>query len=123
MLDRSPGAPYAWSGGCPDETQFRFGSGRGVHGSLNLIVATGFAFALGNFEFIFYVAVMLGLILVVWFVHRAVSLSRELLWALSLWGLLHMAGGLVPLPATWPIDGDIRVLYSLWLIPDRLKYD
>lgn len=50
-------------------------------------------------------------------------LTPAALWALSLWGLLHMAGGLVPVPASWPIDGDIRVLYSLWLIPDRLKYD
>jgi hypothetical protein len=34
-----------------------------------------------------------------------------------------MAGGLIPLPADWPIDGSIRVLYSWWLIPDLLKYD
>lgn len=45
------------------------------------------------------------------------------LWGLSLWGLLHMAGGLVPVPASWPIHGDIRVLYSWWLIPGWLKYD
>ena len=90
---------------------------------LYLLVATGFSFVLGNSEFVFYIVVMLVLILVVWLVHRSVSLSRGLLWALSLWGLLHMAGGLVPVPASWPIDGDIRVLYSLWLIPDRLKFD
>jgi hypothetical protein len=34
-----------------------------------------------------------------------------------------MAGGLLPLPAAWPIDGGSRVLYSLWLIPGYLKYD
>jgi hypothetical protein len=34
-----------------------------------------------------------------------------------------MAGGLVAVPEAWPINGDIRVLYSLWLIPERLKYD
>jgi hypothetical protein len=91
--------------------------------ALYLLVATGFAFALGNSEFVFYIVVMLALVLVVWLVHRSVSLSRGLLWGLSLWGLLHMAGGLAPLPETWPIDGETRVLYSLWLIPDRLKFD
>jgi hypothetical protein len=34
-----------------------------------------------------------------------------------------MAGGLVVVPESWPIDSGSRVLYSLWLIPDRLKYD
>jgi hypothetical protein len=34
-----------------------------------------------------------------------------------------MAGGLVPVPRSFPIDGSIHVLYSLWLIPDLLKYD
>lgn len=91
--------------------------------ALYLLVATAFALGSGNSEFVFYIVVMLVLVVVVWLVHRSVSLSRELLWALSLWGLAHMAGGLVPVPESWPIEGDIRVLYSLWLIPDRLKYD
>jgi hypothetical protein len=34
-----------------------------------------------------------------------------------------MAGGLVPVPASWAIQGDVRVLYSLWLVPGHLKYD
>jgi len=85
--------------------------------------ATVAAFLGGNGEFIFYIVVMLVLMLVVWLVHRAVTLTPALLWALSFWGLAHMAGGLVPLPDSWPIDGPIRVLYSLWLIPDRLKFD
>jgi hypothetical protein len=45
------------------------------------------------------------------------------IWGLSLWGLAHMAGGLIPVPADWPIDAGSRVLYSLWLIPNYLKYD
>ncbi len=76
-----------------------------------------------NTEFMFYVAVMIVLIAVVSVVHLRVSLSQAVLWALSVWGMLHMAGGLVPAPPDWPIDGDIRVLYSLWLVPDMLKYD
>ena len=76
-----------------------------------------------NGEFIFYIAVMLVLMAAVAIVHRRVGLSRTALWGLSLWGLAHMAGGLVGVPDSWPINGDKRVLYSLWLIPDRLKYD
>jgi hypothetical protein len=34
-----------------------------------------------------------------------------------------MAGGLIAVPESWPINGEHRVLYSLWLIPDVLKYD
>jgi hypothetical protein len=55
--------------------------------------------------------------------HRRVDFSRGVLWALSLWGLAHMAGGLLPVPTSWAIDGAQPVLYSLWIIPDRLKYD
>jgi hypothetical protein len=90
---------------------------------LYLLAAIGGAYTRGNREFVFYIAVMLVLIAAVGWLHRQVQLSAGILWALSIWGALHMAGGLVPVPASWPIDGDQRVLYSLWLIPDRLKYD
>jgi uncharacterized membrane protein YjdF len=88
-----------------------------------MIAAIGGAFSRGNTEFLIYIAVMLILIGIVGFVHSRVRLSTGALWALSLWGALHMAGGLVPVPDSWPINGDIRVLYSWWIIPDRLKYD
>ncbi|MGD9645042.1 MAG: DUF2238 domain-containing protein [Pirellulales bacterium] len=81
------------------------------------------AIVTGNLEFVFYIAVMLVLIGLVGLVHWHVGLSTGLLAALSLWGLMHMAGGLVPVPESWPIDGKIRVLYSWWIIPGRLKYD
>ncbi len=77
----------------------------------------------GNFEFLFYIAVMLVLIGVVWVVHRAVGLSSGVLWGLSVWGLAHMAGGLLVVPSGWPVSSPSRVLYTLWLIPGRLKYD
>lgn len=81
------------------------------------------AVSTGNNEFVIYIAVMAVLVGLIGFVHYRVRLSLATLWALSLWGGLHMAGGLVPVPESWPINGDIRVLYSLWLIPERLKYD
>jgi len=91
--------------------------------SLYLLVATAIALGRGNQEFVFYIVVMLLLMLVVGLVHRSIVLTSPVLWALSIWGLAHMTGGLMPLPEAWPIDGNIRVLYSLWLIPERLKYD
>lgn len=77
----------------------------------------------GNREFIFYIVVMLVLIGVMSAIHRRVQLTTPLLWAFSFWGLAHMAGGLCPLPPGWPYNGDQGVLYSWWIIPQKLKYD
>ncbi|MCC6695854.1 MAG: hypothetical protein IT365_09510 [Candidatus Hydrogenedentes bacterium] len=88
-----------------------------------LLLAILAALLRGNQEFIFYIVVMVLLVGMVMVVHRRVCLSQGALWALSIWGLAHMMGGLVPVPAGWPINGEIRVLYSLWLIPEHLKYD
>ena len=79
--------------------------------------------AAGNSEFLFYIGVMVALIGLVLTVNRSVGLSTGVLWALSIWGLLHMAGGLVTVPAGWPVNNESRVLYTLWLIPEKLKYD
>jgi uncharacterized membrane protein YjdF len=87
------------------------------------VAAIGGAFSRDNSEFLIYIGVMIVLLGIVGFVHYRVRLTVATLWAMSLWGLLHMAGGLVPVPESWPINGDIRVLYSWWIIPDRLKYD
>jgi uncharacterized membrane protein YjdF len=77
----------------------------------------------GSTEFLLYIGVMLVLVGVVWLVHRRVNLVSATLWCLSAWGLLHMLGGLVTVPSTWPTNGESGVLYTLWLIPGRLKYD
>jgi len=92
-----------------------------------LVAAVG-AVGTGNTEFIFYLAVMVILIGGVLAVHARVRLSTTLLWALAIWGGLHMAGGLVPVPEGWPIHGEVRVLYSWWIIPAAggggwLKFD
>jgi len=97
-----------------------------------LLFATAFAVSRGNTEFLFYCGVMVILIGLTVSVHRSLSLSPGLLWALSIWGALHMAGGLVTIPDHWPADGEFRVLYSWWIIPKAgsvgssggwLKYD
>lgn len=91
--------------------------------SAYMVAAIALAFSLGNLEFLYYIVVMLVLVYVVWSVHKSVVLTNAVIWALSIWGFAHMAGGLVVVPESWPIDSGSRVLYSLWLIPDRLKYD
>jgi hypothetical protein len=88
-----------------------------------LAAALVVALARGNQEFLFYIVVMLLLMGLVWAVHRAVHLSPGALWGLSVWGLAHMAGGLLVVPAGWPVNAESRVLYTLWLLPGRLKYD
>lgn len=76
----------------------------------------------GNLEFVWYVVTLAVLAALVAWVHASARLPGPLLWALSLWGLAHMAGGGL-------IVGD-GVLYKLVLIPivgegERtiLKYD
>jgi len=77
----------------------------------------------GNREFVFYLAVMAVLIGLIFWVHRRINLTILTLWALSLWGLMHMAGGLLTLPAGWPHQPPSPVLYNAWLIPGYFKYD
>lgn len=92
--------------------------------TLGYLLLAGFGAAwIGNLEFLFYIAVMLVLIAAVIAVHFRVGLSRGVLWGLAVWGLVHLAGGLVSIPQSWPISGGTRVLYSLWIIPGYLKYD
>ena len=91
--------------------------------ALYMIAAVAGAMTQGNKEFVFYIIVMLVLIGVVMLVHRGAPLTMALLWALSIWGLLHMAGVLMPLPEGWSFHGAHSVLYSWWIIPERLKYD
>lgn len=86
--------------------------------------AIGFpAMRSGNPELVSYLLVMAVLITAIAIVDRRIHLSRPLLWCFSAWGLIHMAGGLVHVPGSWPYNGPHDVLYSLWLIPDGLKYD
>lgn len=88
-----------------------------------LLPAIGAAIWTRNGEFVFYCGVMVIQAVLVVVTHRRCHFSQPVLWGLSLWGLTHMVGGLVPVPESWPINGSIRVVYSWWIIPNRLKYD
>jgi hypothetical protein len=88
-----------------------------------IAVASVVCWTRGNGEFIFYIVIMALVMAGVVALHRRVGLSIGLLWCLSIWGLLHMAGGLMPIPETWPRGGGSAVLYNLWVIPGQLKFD
>jgi putative membrane protein len=86
---------------------------------------SGFAvyfFSIGNQEFIGYIGTMLAFMLLIGLGARAAEFPAFLLWALSFWGLAHMAGGSVE------VDG--AVLYAYRFLPlvgdgelTLLKYD
>lgn len=88
-----------------------------------LVVASMFAARIQNWEFILYIVVVLLVGGAVMLFHARVQFSRGVLWLLSIWGLFHMLGGLLPVPHTWIVDGEKFVLYSWWVIPGLLKYD
>ncbi len=95
----------------------------GLFSAAYLLIATPFALAHQNTEFLFYIGIVIGFAVLIVLLDRKVHFSQGVLWALSLWGLLHMLGGLVELPQSWSLDGEHHVLYSFWIIPGYLKYD
>ena len=63
-----------------------------------------------------YVVAMLIAIGSVTAIYRSVKLSRGVLWALSIWGLVHMAGGLLV------VNGDVLYHYELPVLT-LLRFD
>jgi hypothetical protein len=72
----------------------------------------------GEGRYLLYAPVLILLITIVALVNSRIRLTAGVLWGLSLWGLAHMAGGLLPSPVR---AGEI--LYNLQLIPGLLRYD
>ncbi len=100
---------------------------------LYMLVFSALALRQGNTEFLMYAVVMVVFIVTVIFLHRAIRFSPLALWLLAVWGLLHMAGGTVPIDpaltdayraatdeASRPTSA---VLYSMRIHPDLPKYD
>lgn len=76
-----------------------------------------------NYEFILYMGVVIAAVLIIIRFYVRYGLSIALLWLLSFWGFLHMAGGLVSVPLHWPTGEASKALYNLWLIEGKLKFD
>lgn len=89
---------------------------------LYTIVFGGLALRVGNTEFVLYTGAMLVYIVVIMVLDARVHLSRMALWCLAVWGLLHMAGGTVPIPASVQ-DGNRAVLYAMRLTDWLPRYD
>jgi len=68
-----------------------------------------------NHEFLLYVLVILLVAAWVVWKQRSIQFGPMILWGLTLWGLMHMAGGNLRVAG--------GVLYGLQLIPKVLKYD
>lgn len=87
-----------------------------------MVVFSGLALRAGNAEFAVYAGAMVVFIGLAAFLHLRFGLRRSTLWLLAVWGLLHMAGGTVAIPAEWA-DAGGSVLYSLRLHPLTPRYD
>lgn len=78
----------------------------------NLFYIAGFTIyylSIRNFEFLWYVAVLLFFFFLILLTIRKSNFDYLILWGLSIWGLLHMAGGGVKIG-----EG---VLYKVMLLP------
>jgi len=80
-----------------------------------MIVFVAVAATRKNYEFILYAAVVVVVAAWILIKQRRVQFDQVILWGLSLWGLMHMAGGNIRI-------GD-SVLYNVQLIPRVLRYD
>ena len=74
---------------------------------LSIIAFTLSFISRSNFEFLLYVGVIIVFMIVLVLTNHKVEYPNPLLWALSIWAFLHMAGGAIL------IDG--AVLYKLLL--------
>jgi len=79
---------------------------------------------IGNLEFVWYVGVLSGLIVLMVLLHKKFKFSSLALFGASLWGLLHMVGGAVRFGETRLYDWIIINVYSTD-VPgmEILKYD
>lgn len=88
-----------------------------------IFIAAIFIFSRKNYEFIVYLFLLAVIILALIKVYERAGLTAGLLWNFTIWGLLHMLGGLVPIPEGWNEPDTITVLYNWQIVPDGLKYD
>jgi len=71
-----------------------------------------------TFLWIYLPALAACIAIVVWIDHRWGPIPTILLWLLSIWAGMHLAGGLLPDPS-----GTKTILYGFWLLDGYLRYD
>ncbi|MEM3074807.1 MAG: DUF2238 domain-containing protein [Candidatus Pacearchaeota archaeon] len=72
-----------------------------------VIIFSIYYLSIRNYEFIWYILVLLFFVILIATTLRQTNFDYIALWGLSLWGLLHMAGGGIIVPWTG------KVLYAL----------
>ncbi len=78
----------------------------------NLAYITGFTIyyiSIKNFEFLWYISIMVFFFLVITLTLKKTKFTYPVLWMLTAWGVMHMAGGGIKI--------NNEVLYALKLIP------
>jgi len=58
-----------------------------------LVFFTGKFLSQGNYEFIFYIIVIVSFLFLILATNRKVQYPNELLWGLTVWSIMHMSGG------------------------------
>jgi hypothetical protein len=84
------------------------------------------ALTLKNYEFLLYEAQMALIMGILILMDKRVIFSRTVLWLLAIWGLLHLSGGLMPIPeslADASEENAAPVLYNMRLFPWFPRYD
>lgn len=91
------------------------------------LIGLAICLAQRNYEFLAYVIQMGVIVALVAWANRRARFTMPILWMLSLWGLLHLCGGIVPVPPEHAQVNDKdqthAVLYGYWFIRDWFKYD
>ena len=94
---------------------------RGPAVLLGAVVATFTVVGLGRdlwFLWVYLPALAACMGIVVFIDHRWGPIPKVLLWLLTIWAGMHLAGGLAPNPT-----GGTEILYGMWLIDGVLRYD
>ena len=91
--------------------------------SLYMVAALFLAVRQWNIEFLYYGMVLWVTIAGVAWLDSRVRLPAWLLWALTVWGLLHMFGGTIHIPEPWAEPGSSGTLYNLRVRPWLPRYD
>jgi uncharacterized membrane protein YjdF len=85
-----------------------------VVNAIVLLIFTIIFTRLGNYEFLFYIGVMVFFFIVILATNHRVNYPNTILWGLTLWAIMHMAGGGLFINGTR--------LYEIILIPLSDKY-
>lgn len=93
---------------------------------MTVIYLLGFIAAslyLESYNSLYYIAIQSIITVVVYIAHKRIQYALPLLWSLSLWGLLNLAGQIIPLPPEVPTKDSTQTLGELWLVREIFIYD